>query len=162
MRLALAIGAVVALSPVAAMAGDPAAGATAFNSQCATCHVVTNEAGEVLAGRNGRQGPNLYGVIGRQAGIIEGFRYGASIVEAGTAGLVWDEETFVAYVQNPNTFLRTYLNNNRARGNMSFQVRNEATARDLYAFLATFSPAPEEAAAEGEATEGEEAPAAAD
>jgi len=156
MRLALATGAVLALSPLAAMAGDPEAGAAAFTSQCSSCHVVVNEAGETLAGRNARTGPNLYGVIGRQAGVVEGFRYGPSIVEAGTAGLVWDEESFVGYVQNPNVFLRGVLNNNRARGNMAFQVRSEAAARDLYAFLATFSPAPEDEAAEGET------PAAAD
>jgi len=156
MRLALATGAVLALSPLAAMAGDPEAGAAAFTSQCSSCHVVVNDAGETLAGRNARTGPNLYGVIGRQAGIVEGFRYGPSIVEAGTAGLVWDEESFVGYVQNPNVFLRGVLNNNRARGNMAFQVRSEDAARDLYAFLATFSPAPEEEAAE------DEAPAAAD
>jgi cytochrome c len=159
MRLALAIGAIVALSPVAAMAGDPAAGATAFTSQCSNCHVVQNAAGEVLAGRNARQGPNLYGVVGRQAGAYPNFRFGDSIVQAGNAGLIWDEETFVAYVQNPNTFLRTYLNNNRARGNMAFQVRNEAQARDLYAFLATFSPAPEAETEAEEATEETTAPA---
>jgi cytochrome c len=144
MRLVLATGAVLALSPFAALAGDPEAGAAAFTSQCSSCHVVVNEAGETLAGRNARTGPNLYGVIGRQAGSVDGFRYGPSIVEAGNAGLAWDEETFVAYVQNPNNFLRAYLNNNRARGNMAFQVRSEDAARDLYAFLATFSPAAEE------------------
>jgi len=145
MRLTLTalVGAVVTLAPLAATAGDPVAGGTAF-SQCQSCHVVVNEAGETLAGRNARTGPNLYGVVGRQAGTVDGFRYGDSIVQAGTAGLVWDEETMVAYLLNPNTFLRGYLNNNRARGNMSFQVRAEGQARDLYAFLATFSPEPEE------------------
>lgn len=144
MRLTLTalVGAVVTLAPLAATAGDPEAGRTAFN-QCQSCHVVVNEAGETLAGRSGRTGPNLYGVVGRQAGTVEGFRYGDSLVEAGNAGLVWDEDSMVAYLANPNTFLRGYLNNNRARGNMSFQVRSEATARDLYAFLATFSPEPE-------------------
>lgn len=156
MRLALAFGAAMALSPVAALAGDAEAGATVFQRQCANCHVVRNEAGEVLAGRNAQQGPNLYGVIGRQAGAYPNFRYGDSIVEAGAAGLVWDEASFVAYVENPNTFLRTYLNNNRARGNMAFQLRDAGQRADLYAFLATFSAAPAEAA------EGEEAPAAAD
>jgi cytochrome c len=168
MRFALAFGAAMALSPVAALAGDAEAGATVFQRQCANCHVVRNEAGEVLAGRNAQQGPNLYGVVGRQAGIYPDFRYGASIVEAGAAGLVWDEASFSAYIENPNTFLRTFLNNNRARGNMAFQLRDAGQRADLYAFLATFSPAAdeEEAAAEAEAEEApaegeaEEAPAA--
>lgn len=162
MRLALLVAGAFALAPLSALAGDPQAGATAFNQQCQSCHVVANEAGEVLAGRNARTGPNLYGVIGRQAGTYEGFRYGASMVQAGQKGLVWDEETFVAYVQNPNAFLRSYLGDNRARGNMAFQVRTEAQARDLYAFLATFSPPPaEEPAEEGESDgeDGEETPA---
>lgn len=144
MKSAIALGASLALAPMTALAGDPAAGEQAFN-QCQACHVVQNEEGEVLAGRNGRQGPNLYGVIGRQAGIIEGFRYGNSIVEAGEQGLIWDEETFIAYVMNPNGFLREYLDNNRARGNMAFQVRSDEAAADLYAFLATFSPMDEDA-----------------
>ncbi len=136
---ALAFGAI----SMPALAGDPAAGEAAF-SQCQTCHVVTNEEGEVLAGRNARTGPNLYGVVGRAAGTVEGFRYGASLVEAGEGGLIWDEETLVAYLQDPADFLKTTLDNNRARSQMSFRVRGEETARDLYAFLATFSPAPEE------------------
>jgi len=136
---ALAIGAAMTAAPIAAFAGDPAAGEAAFN-QCQACHVVQDADGEVLAGRNARQGPNLYGVVGRQAGTVEGFRYGPSIVEAGEEGLVWDEESMVAYLANPNAFLRDFLGNPRARGNMAFQVRNEDQARDLYAFLATFSP----------------------
>lgn len=134
-------------------AGDPEAGAAAF-SQCQTCHVVTNEAGEVLAGRNARTGPNLYGIVGRTAGSVEGFRYGASIVEAGEKGLVWDEESLVAYLQDPADVLKKATESNRARSQMSFRVRDEETARNLYAFLATFSdlPAEEEADAEAETT----------
>lgn len=127
-----------------APAVDPAAvarGAEAF-SQCQSCHVVRNDAGEVLAGRNGRTGPNLFGVIGRVAGSYPDFRYGDGIVAAGQGGLVWDEASFVAYVQDPTGFLRETTGNNRARGNMSFRVRNEAQAHDLYAFLSTFSTPP--------------------
>ena len=97
---ALALG----MLAIPAHAGDPEAGKAAF-SQCQTCHVVANDAGEVLAGRNAKTGPNLYGVIGRVAGSVEGFRYGPSLVEAGEKGLVWDEETLVAYLQDPAAFL---------------------------------------------------------
>lgn len=128
----------------AAPAPDPEAvarGAEAF-SQCQACHVVRNDAGEVLAGRNGRTGPNLYGVIGRVAGSYPEFRYGDGIVAAGEGGLVWDEASFVAYVQNPTEYLREVTGNNRARGNMSFRVRDADQAHDLYVFLSTFSAAP--------------------
>jgi cytochrome c len=134
-------------APVLAQDAEAIARGEAAFSQCQSCHVVRNDAGEVLAGRNGRTGPNLFGVIGRTAGTYPDFRYGDGIVAAGEGGLVWDEASFVAYVQDPTSFLRETTGNNRARGNMSFRVRNEDQARDLYAFLATFSPAP----AEGEA-----------
>jgi len=153
-RLLAAVLAVTA-TPALAQQGDAERGAAAFN-QCQSCHVVANDAGEVLAGRNARTGPNLYGVVGRIAGSYPDFRYGDGIVAAGQAGLAWDEETTVAYLLDPTGFLRAYTGNNRARGNMSFRVRSEDQARDLYAFLATFSPAAEEAADE---TPAEDAPA---
>ncbi|MCC5954692.1 MAG: c-type cytochrome [Natronohydrobacter sp.] len=134
------LGAVfLGLSSFAAHAGDVEAGASAFQSQCQNCHNVTDADGEVLAGRpNVRTGPNLYGVIGRQAGTYDGFRYGASLVEAGEAGLVWDEAEMVPYLLDPNTYLREKLGSNRARSQMSFRVRDEATANDIIAFLAQF------------------------
>ena len=57
------------------MTGDAAAGAEHFDGQCISCHVVRDDAGEVLAGRNARTGPNLYAVAGRAPGALEGFRY---------------------------------------------------------------------------------------
>jgi cytochrome c len=141
-RLTLAV-ATLSLCAAPAFAGDPAAGEAAFN-QCQTCHVVENPAGEVLAGRAGRQGPNLYGVIGRQAGTYEGFRYQPSIVEAGEQGLVWNEENLVPYLLNPQDFLRETLNDRRARSGMSHRVRNEGMAEDLVAFLAQFGEPAEE------------------
>lgn len=153
MKLRVALSAfALAAATLPAHAGDPEAGATAFTSQCQSCHVVQNEAGEVLAGRNARTGPNLYGVVGRQAGVVDGFRYGPSIVAAGTGGLNWDEETLVAYLQDPQGFLRATTGDNRARSQMSFRVRDAATAENIFAFLATFSPAAEEGEEEGEAT----------
>ncbi len=140
----------LSLTALPAFAGDPEAGASAFQSQCQNCHNVVNEAGDVLAGRpNVRTGPNLYGVLGRQAGT-EDFRYGASLVEAGEAGLIWTAEEMVPYLLDPNSFLRETLGNNRARSQMSFRVRDEDTANDIIAFLTQFSEIEEEEeAAEG-------------
>lgn len=119
--------------------GDAAAGEEQFNRQCVACHVVADASGEVLAGRNAKTGPNLYGLGGRALGSVEGFRYGDSIVELGEAGTVWTEETFVGYVQDPTQWLRDTLDNRRARGKMAYKVREEAQAYDLYAFLSTFA-----------------------
>ncbi|MGJ8621778.1 MAG: c-type cytochrome [Yoonia sp.] len=122
----------------AATVGDAAAGEEQFNRQCVACHVIADASGEVLAGRNARTGPNLYGLAGQQIGSVEGFRYGDSIVELGETGAVWTEEAFVGYVQDPTGWLRETLEDRRARGKMAYQVRQEDQAYDLYAYLATF------------------------
>jgi cytochrome c len=86
-------------------AGDAEAGARVFN-KCQTCHVVANEAGEVLAGRNAKTGPNLYGIVGRAAGSYPDFAYGDSIVGLGASGYAWTEEDLNAYLADPAKFLK--------------------------------------------------------
>jgi cytochrome c len=49
--------------------------------------------------------------------------------------VVWTEDNFVAYVQDPSDFVRQATGNGAARSSMSFRVRNETDARDLYAYL---------------------------
>ncbi len=133
----LAATALTAMPLVAsAQSGDAAAGEKAFRG-CQACHVVVNDAGDTLAGRNAKTGPNLYKVSGRTAGSAEDFRYSDAMVAAGEAGLVWDEETFAAYVQDPTGFLQTYLNDSGARGSMSYKVRKPEEAVDLYAYIAS-------------------------
>ena len=122
----------------AATVGDAAAGEEQFNRQCVACHVVADASGEVLAGRNARTGPNLFGLAGRQIGSEADFRYGDAIIELGETGAVWTEEAFVGYVQDPTGWLRETLEDRRARGKMAYQVRQEDQAYDLYAYLATF------------------------
>ena len=122
-----------------AATGDAAAGEEQFNRQCVSCHVVADADGNVLAGRAAKTGPNLFGVAGRTIGTVDGFRYGDSIVELGATGAVWVEESFVEYVQDPTGYLRATLDNRRARGRMSYQVRDPQQAIDMYAYLATFA-----------------------
>jgi cytochrome c len=151
MRLTLTALALASLS-APAFAQDIEAGAKTFN-QCQTCHVVQNEAGEVLAGRNAKTGPNLYGLPGRVVGSYEGFKYGESIVAVGAAGQVWDEANFVEYVQDPAAYLKAKLADDGARSKMAFKVRSPEDAANLWAFIASLSPAV--AAAEGEAAPAE-------
>ncbi len=119
----------------AASAQDAAAGENAFRS-CKSCHSISN--GDEVIVRGGRSGPNLYGVIGRQAGSVEGFRYSGSLVAAGEAGLVWDEAMLAEFITNPTGYLRTYLDDSGARSKMSFKARSGAA--DLAAYLASVSP----------------------
>lgn len=142
MRKFLLAAAATMLAP-AAMAdghatGDAAAGEAAFR-QCIACHVVVNDAGDTLAGRNARTGPNLYNIAGRTLGAQEGFRYSPSFQAANEAGLVFDEAAFVAYVQDPTGYLREALDDGSARGAMAFRVRSEEDALNLYAYLVSLA-----------------------
>ncbi|WP_306467213.1 cytochrome c family protein [Limimaricola sp. G21655-S1] len=161
MRLLTALATTTTLLAAPAMAqdmeADVANGESEFARQCVSCHVIADESGEVLAGRAGRIGPNLHGVIGRQPGAVEDFRYSDAIVAygelapgddmTGTAptgddfeNVVWAHDNTVAYLQDPTSFLREALDDERARGKMAYKVRDEQTAIDISAYLATFSP----------------------
>jgi cytochrome c len=134
MKTFLWAAALVSMPLSVAAQGDIDAGEKAFR-QCQTCHVVVNDAGETLAGKKAKTGPNLYGVADKPAGSVEGFRYSKSLEAAGEAGLTWSEGDFVAYVQDPTGFLRSYLEDDGARGKMSYKVRKEQDAHDLWAYL---------------------------
>lgn len=144
-----ALAALLAPGAGLAQAGDPVAGARQFERQCASCHVAADASGEVLAGRNGRIGPNLYGVAGRVPGAVEGFAYSETMERYGATGAVWEEANLVPYVQDPTGFLREALGEPRARGKMAYRVRDPQDAQDLWAFLATLAPAPAEAPSDG-------------
>ncbi len=148
---ALALLSTIIAAPAFA-AGDAEAGAKVFN-KCQTCHVVANEAGETLAGKNAKTGPNLYGIIGRAAGTYPDFKYGESIVALGASGFTWTEADLVTYVADPAKFLKDKLGDTKAKSKMVFKLNNETEAANVAAFLASFSAAP--AAAEGEAAPAE-------
>ena len=128
-----------ASSGMALAAGDAEAGTKVFN-QCQTCHVVADADGNVLAGKNAKTGPNLYGIIGRPAASYEGFKYGEGIQEAAAKGLVWDEEKITAYVQDPTAFLEEVTGDGKAKSKMVFKVKKEEDAANVAAFLASLSP----------------------
>ena len=116
--------------------GDAAAGEKEFN-KCKSCHMIVADDGTEIV-KGGKTGPNLYGIIGRQAGTAEGFSYGDSLVAAGAAGLVWDEPTFTVYLQDPKAFLAEYLGDSGARSKMSFRLRKGM--EDVYAYLVSVGP----------------------
>lgn len=119
--------------------GDAAAGEKEFG-KCKACHSIVDDAGEMIQ-RGGKIGPNLYNVVGRQAGSLEDFKYGDSIVAAGEAGLVWDQASLTEYLTDPTEFLRTTLDDKKARSNMAFKLRKGS--EDVAAYLASVSPAAE-------------------
>ena len=74
----------------AAQAGDAAKGKTVFQ-RCAICHRVDKDGGNGL-------GPNLFGVVGRKAGMVAGFSYSAAMKNS---GIVWTADKLTAYVAHP-------------------------------------------------------------
>ena len=144
-KVSLALAASLLAAPAFAgghASGDAAAGEKLFN-QCQSCHVVQDDDGNTLAGRNAKTGPNLYALPGRTVGAVEGFRYGKSIIAVGEGGQAWDEANFVEYVQDPKAYLARVLDDSKARSKMAFKVRSEEDAANLWAFIASLSPEPE-------------------
>lgn len=117
--------------------GDAAEGARNFQ-QCVSCHGIADPDGNVIH-RVRPTGPNLWGVVGRQAGSYEGYtRFSAAMVAAGAEhGLVWDETSFVAFLQNPAGYLREVTGDARARSNMNHRL--QGSAEDIYAYLASLT-----------------------
>ena len=124
-------------------AGDAAAGEDVFK-KCKACHMIAD--GENVIYKGGKSAPNLYGIIGRTAGTVEGFDYKPSIEAAGEAGLVWDEANLAEYVADPKKFLQTYLDDKGAKSGMSFKLRKGG--EDVAAYLKSVGPAMEEEATE--------------
>lgn len=119
---------------VALADGNPADGEKDFK-KCKACHSIVSPDGENIV-KGGRTGPNLYGVVGRQAGTFPDFKYGDSIIAAGAAGLVWTPELMVEYAKDPKEFLRDYLDDTAAKSMMTFKLKD---AEDVVAYLSTFS-----------------------
>jgi cytochrome c2 len=77
-----------------ALAGDPAAGRSVFQSSCGICH-------SVGAGKNG-VGPTLSGIVGRKTGSIAGYNYSPAN-EA--ANITWDQPTLDKYLEAPRAVI---------------------------------------------------------
>ncbi|MDZ7747775.1 MAG: c-type cytochrome [Halofilum sp. (in: g-proteobacteria)] len=77
------------------LAGDPQAGKKVYQ-QCSACHTIED-------GGAHRMGPNLHGVMGREAGGVPGFNgYSPAMKES---EVVWRAETLKKYLANPREFM---------------------------------------------------------
>jgi len=130
---------IVMLSPMlvgTAHAGDAAEGEKVFK-RCKSCHAITADDGTKIV-KGGKTGPNLYGVIGRTVGTLDGFTFGQSIAAAGAAGIVWDEENLAIYVADPTAWLEEVLGDASVKSKMTFKLKNGGD--DMAAYLATMAP----------------------
>jgi len=71
-----------------------AKGEAAF-AVCSGCHVAA-------PGARSAAGPNLFGVVGRQAGSLEDFRYSNALA---SADITWDAEKLDGFLANPGGYL---------------------------------------------------------
>lgn len=100
---------------------------------CRTCHAVVAPDGRDLA-RGGRSGPNLHGIANRVIAGDSGFRfYSAAMRAAGQTGARWTEDNFVAYLADPDQFLRAVTGNPSAQSEMHVELRSGG--RDLFRWL---------------------------
>jgi cytochrome c len=105
----------------AAQAGDAVKGKAAFERQCAVCHTVDK-------GAPNRYGPNLFGILGRKAGTVEGFPYTNAFKTR--ANWEWTEDGIGGWMMFPSTMVP-----GTAMG--VFQGIAERDRDDLVAYLAT-------------------------
>jgi cytochrome c len=116
----MAAGALFAVPGIAA-AQDLAAGETSFR-KCQACHAVG-------VGAKNKLGPELNGLVGRQAGSTEGYQYSPAVKNA---GFVWDLTSFNAFIANP----RGKIPGNK----MVFAgIKDETEIANLWAYLSNFN-----------------------
>lgn len=105
---------------------DPAlveAGAQVFK-KCQSCHQVGD-------GAKNRSGPVLNGIVGSDAGAVEGFRYSKPLLDMAEGGLVWDAENLRAFLAKPKEFI--------PRTKMSFPgLRKDEDLDAIIAYLASY------------------------
>ena len=139
LRIALLAAGIVGAAGAAnaQAAGDAAEGEAVFK-KCQTCHRIGEGAKNLV-------GPVLTGVLGRKAGTAEGFNYSALNKSTGENGLVWTDELLVAYLEDPNAFLKKFLTDKGKEDlavgatKMVFKLADETERRNVTAYLKTFS-----------------------
>ena len=108
---------------VRAAEGDASDGAEVFK-KCRACH-------DVGPAAKNKVGPLLTGILGRQAGSIEGFNYSEANKAAGAKGLVWTEGVMLKYLENPTSYM--------PGTKMAFAgLKDERDRLDVIAYLKTF------------------------
>ncbi|MEC7961758.1 MAG: cytochrome C [Pseudomonadota bacterium] len=148
-NLLIATAALAALAAPAFAEGDVAKGEKAFK-KCKSCHMIKADDGTMIV-KGGKTGPNLYGIVGKPLGSVEGYKYGKSIVAAGEAGIVWDEAGLAAYVADPKGYLKEVTGDSKAKSKMTFKLKKGG--EDVAAYLASLAPAPAEEEAEAAASD---------
>jgi cytochrome c len=109
------------ISASAALAQDVGAGETSFR-KCAPCDSVGD-------GATNKVGPELNGLDGRTAGMVEGFNYSDANKNS---GITWNGETFKEYIRDPRAKVPCTK--------MIFAgIKNDKELDDLWGYLKQFA-----------------------
>ena len=115
--LGLAMALIVGTAGAAMAAGDVDKGAKLYK-RCKACHTLDE------GGKN-KVGPNLFGIFGREAGTLEGFKFSKAMKGA---EVVWDETTLDQFLIKPKKFI--------PKTKMGFPgLRKEGQRADVIAYL---------------------------
>ena len=98
-------------------------GKATFNTMCSVCHSVQKTGGPA-------EGPNLIGVVGREAGSQPDFtKYSAALK---TSNLTWSMQTLDQFLVNPMALVPGTF--------MPMLIPDDKTRADVIAYLATLNP----------------------
>jgi cytochrome c len=122
--------ALIALAAPAFAENDVDQGEKDFK-KCKACHSIVDPAGETIV-KGGKTGPNLWGVVGRQAGTEAEFgKFSDEMIALGEGGLIWNAEEMAKYIPNA----KEYIN-----GKTSMTPQKLKDVTDVIAYLAQFQP----------------------
>jgi cytochrome c len=106
-----------------AHAANPSHGEEIFKTTCAACHVAEREASR--ADLATRVGPNLWGVVGRKAGIYKGYAYSYAMR---SSGITWTDQQLGRYIAAPQQTVPNVR--------MNFPgLKNPSDVQDVIAYL---------------------------
>ena len=122
----IAVGAALAfaLSAGSAMA-DTSKGKKLFKKKCSACHSVD-------AGKH-KSGPSLHGIVGKQAGMVDGFKKYKAMKGA---SVVWTAETLDAWITNPKKFLKANADAVNGKSTaMNVKIKKEKDRKAIIEYL---------------------------
>jgi len=112
-------------APAASLDADLVAAGEKVFKKCKACHQVGDNA-------KNRTGPQLNDLMGRVVGGLNGFKYSKALISLGDEGVVWNDETIAAFLENPKAY---------AKGTkMSFNgLKKESDIESVTEYLRSFS-----------------------